>query len=139
MTASRSAHTRSGHGRRSSDSPRKRFIRLRHNLPTRTLAQIQFVYCVLAECRLITLQAIPRKPGEVSVISTRTRGRLLRAFIHWMSRYQPDWTAGGDCGGVLRWDLSTHQIIHRHAGYTQQFFTHAPGERAHSSQGGRTS
>ena len=111
-------------------SPRSRFIRLRQFLPTRTLRRIQFIYCVLAEARLITLQAIPRTAGQTLVISNRARGHLLRAFAYWMSHYQPDWTAGADCGGVLTWDLSTRQFSHRHAGYTQQFFV-----RTHSGAG----
>jgi len=117
-------------------APRRRFVRLQHILPTRTLAQIQFVYCVLAEARLITLQAIPRAAGQTFVISNRARARLLRAFLYWMSRYQPDWTSGPDCGGVLTWDLSTHRFIHRHAGYTQQFFIHTHfGADFHVSKG----
>ena len=139
MTAAAVTRAPSRKGRRYGDSPRRRFIRLRHSLPTRTLAQIRFVYCVLAESRLITLLAIPYEAGRTVVISNRARGRLLRAFIHWMSRHQPDWTAGPDCGGVLTWHLSTHQFIHRHAGYTQQFFAHSRGERISTSQGGKTS
>ena len=115
-------------------SPRSRFIRLRPILPTRSLGRIQFVYCVLAEARFITLQAIPRTAGQSLVIPSRARVRLLRAFTYWMSRYQPDWTAGPDCGGVLTWDLSTHQFTHRHAGYTQEFFV-----RTHSDAGLRAS
>jgi len=115
-------------------SPRSRFICLRHILPTRTLARVQFIYGVLAEARLITLQAIPRTAGQTLVISNRARARLLRAFLYWMSRCQPDWTSGPDCGGVLTWDLSTDQFAHRHAGYTQQFFA-----RTHSGAGFHTS